>query len=81
MALKLKWTKRSKTSFDKVIRYLDNRFGGNTKKAFVRKSFTIIENLQEFPDLGTIEILDKNILLNFFDTRQNSNKKVFKTKG
>ena len=61
MALELKWTRRSKNSFDHTLQYLEERFGENVSVVFIRKTFAIIEILKEFPQIGTIEVEEKEI--------------------
>jgi plasmid stabilization system protein ParE len=61
MALKTKWTKKAKSNFDNIVNYLDLEFGEKTASVFVKKSYAIIEHLQEFPKMGSVAIDSKNI--------------------
>jgi len=61
MAIKLRWSKRAKKNYNAILLYLELHFGEQTKEVFLRKSFAIIEILQEFPEIGTVEIRKKNI--------------------
>ena len=61
MALRVKWNKRAIKRFDEILKYIESEFGSRTAKAFVRRSFTIIETLQEYPELGSQEVADKKI--------------------
>jgi plasmid stabilization system protein ParE len=55
MALKIFWTKRALSNFDKIIDYLEKDFGDITTRTFVIKVHSFVDNLQEFPELGTIQ--------------------------
>ena len=61
MALKIFWTKRALNSFDKILNYVEEEFGETPTKAFAIKVHNFIENLQEFPELGTIQNVDHQI--------------------
>ncbi len=61
MALDIKWNKRAKNNFDKIIEYLILSFGEIKAKQFVRRSYSIIELLAEFPELGSLEEKEKKI--------------------
>ena len=61
MALNIKWTKRAQTNFGKIINHIEQTFGEKTAKAFVQKSFAIIEILSEYPQIGSIEISEKKV--------------------
>ena len=61
MALKIKWNKRAKSNFDKILKYLDLSFRERAAKAFAVRSYTIIEQLSKYPELGSLEVEDKNI--------------------
>lgn len=61
MALKVRWTKRASASFSKIVEYLEISFGERTAQSFVKRTFSIIENLSEFPAMGTIEVIEKKI--------------------
>ena len=61
MAQKVIWTKRANIRFNKIIDYLDQKWGSATTKNFVKKTYDIIEIISDHPELGTLEIPDKNI--------------------
>ena len=61
MALKLRWTKRAEKNFHDNLQYLNEQFGLNAAMAFVRQTFAILETIQKYPEIGTVEIKDKNI--------------------
>ena len=61
MILRVSWTKRSVNQFVQIQDYLESEFGLNIRNAFTKKFFVILENLQTFPELGTLEVRDKKI--------------------
>lgn len=61
MALKIKWNKRAKDNFDKILEYLELSFGQQTAKVFAKRSYIIIEQLSEYPELGSLEVENKQI--------------------
>jgi len=61
MAEKVVWTKRANVRFNKIIKYLDQKWGSATTENFVKKTYDIIELITDHPELGTLEKQDKNI--------------------
>ncbi|GLR18256.1 type II toxin-antitoxin system RelE/ParE family toxin [Portibacter lacus] len=61
MALKIIWNKRALNNFNKILDYLEHSFGEQTAKSFVVRSYNIIEQLSENPNLGSLELKAKNI--------------------
>lgn len=61
MALKIIWNKRAKVNFEKILEYLELSFGQQTAKTFARRSYNIIEQLSDYPELGSLEIKDKKV--------------------
>lgn len=55
MALRIFWTKRALNNFDTILNYIEEEFGESSTKAFALKVHNFIENLQDFPELGTIQ--------------------------
>jgi plasmid stabilization system protein ParE len=98
LALKIFWTIRAEKKFEKIIQYLLDTFGEKSARFFTKKVFMFLEILVDFPELGSIENIDRGIrgftltrqvnifysvsgekifLLDFFDNRQDPNKKRF----
>jgi plasmid stabilization system protein ParE len=98
LALKIFWTIRAEKKFEKIIQYLLDTFGEKSARVFTKKVFMFLEILVDFPELGSIENIDRGIrgftltrqvnifysvsgekifLLDFFDNRQDPNKKRF----
>ena len=61
MALKVFWTKRSLNNFDKILEYLEEEFGKTTSNLFAIKVHSFVDNLQYFPELGSIQNSEKQI--------------------
>ena len=61
MALEIKWSKRADTKFDKILDYLVLEFGENVTRIFVKKVYSFLEVLSEFPEIGTMENKEKEI--------------------
>lgn len=61
MAKKIVWTNRANIKFNKIIDYLELEWGNKVTSSFVSKTFNILDLISEHPDLGTMELTDKNI--------------------
>jgi plasmid stabilization system protein ParE len=61
MALKVVWSKRASTRFDQIIDYLQEEWGNQSVKIFVRKVFELADTLAEYPELGSVENAEKGI--------------------
>jgi plasmid stabilization system protein ParE len=98
MALEIFWTKGADRKFDKIIEYLSLQWNEQVTSTFIKKVYSFLDVLSEFPEIGTIENQEKGIrgfniakqinvfylvrdgkiiLLDFFDNRQNPQKKKF----
>jgi plasmid stabilization system protein ParE len=51
MARRVVWTKRATTNFKRIIVYLEDNWGLKVTRAFVKKSFKVIELLRRYPQL------------------------------
>ena len=61
MALTIYWSKKADEKFDQVIKYLVDEWGENVTRAFVRKVYDFLDILSEFPEIGTVENIERNI--------------------
>jgi plasmid stabilization system protein ParE len=61
MALKIEWSKRADNSFDRIIDFLQAEWGDQVVKAFVKKTYDFLEILVEFPEIGSIQVKERNI--------------------
>ena len=55
MALIIKWNKRSKTTFDKTVDYLENDWGVESAIKFVQKVNRVLILIQSYPEIGKKE--------------------------
>ena len=90
------WTRKSKTRFQSIDSYIHSEFGKSSSTKFRNKVLNFLDLLSKFPELGTVEVVDKQIygfqisrqtrifyrikkdrivLLTFFDSRQNPDKR------
>jgi plasmid stabilization system protein ParE len=61
MARRVVWTKRATTNFKRIIIYLEDNWGSKVTRDFVKKSFRVIELIQDYPQLGSLEDREKGI--------------------
>lgn len=61
MARKIIWTKRANQRFNKIVTYLESKWGERVTREFVTLTFSLIEVLSEQPEIGTLENKEKNI--------------------
>jgi plasmid stabilization system protein ParE len=62
MALTIVWSRRASLKFDQIISYLIVEWGEKSTKEFFIKVFEFLETLSEYPEIGSIENKEKNIL-------------------
>ncbi|HRX12891.1 MAG TPA: type II toxin-antitoxin system RelE/ParE family toxin [Draconibacterium sp.] len=61
MALTLYWSTRADKKFDEIIEYLLQEWDETVTKAFVKKVYDFLDILVEFPEIGSIEHVERNI--------------------
>ena len=61
MALEIEWSGRADKKFDKILEYLQEKWGAKATKTFVRKVYDFLDLVVEFPEMGTLEDKRKNI--------------------
>ena len=61
MALKIVWSRKADRKFDKIIQYLENEWGKNVAKTFIKRTYEFLDLLAEFPEIGSIEHSEKQI--------------------
>ncbi len=61
MALTLYWSTRADKKFDEIIEYVLQEWGETVTKAFVKKVYDFLDILIEFPEIGSIEHVERNI--------------------
>ena len=55
------WNRRASDSFNAIIQYLENEWGGNVTKDFVNRTYRLLDLLAANPEMGSIEHHDKQI--------------------
>lgn len=78
--MKIIWTTRkSRNRFADILDYIEKDFGESARQHFRTKTkeFTIL--LKEFPQMGALEIRDKN--LRGFQLTKQTNKNILQSKG
>jgi plasmid stabilization system protein ParE len=61
VALTIFWTKRADKKFDKIILYLQEEFGENVTRSFVKRVYELLDVLSEFPEMGNFQHEEKEI--------------------
>jgi len=65
------WNRRASDSFDAIIQYLENEWGGRVTKDFVKRTYHILDLLAANPEMGAIEHYEKQIR-GFLITKHNT---------
>ena len=61
MALEILWTSIADRKFDKITEYLLKEWNPKVTESFVKKVYDTLDTLAEFPDIGTLEHIEKGI--------------------
>lgn len=59
--MKIVWARTARNRFADILDYIDKEFGGAARQHFKIKTKEFTTLLREFPEIGTLEIRDKNI--------------------
>lgn len=59
--MRLIWTKKARDRFADILDYIEKEFGATARKQFRTKTKEFTKLLKEFPEMGTLEISDKNL--------------------
>jgi plasmid stabilization system protein ParE len=59
--MRIFWTKRSKNRFQDITEHLKSAFGIKTSEGFKIRVLDFLELLSKFPELGSLEVPDKEI--------------------
>jgi plasmid stabilization system protein ParE len=54
-------TKRAKANFDYILDYLKENWNEKVSKAFIQKTVDTFDLLEAFPELGQIDVAEKQI--------------------
>jgi plasmid stabilization system protein ParE len=61
MALEIFWSKRADNKFDRILDHISSEWGERVTSAFVKKVYDFLDILVEFPEIGTLENVEKDI--------------------
>lgn len=61
MAFDVKFTKKAELDFEIILHYVENEFGSQTAIHFKNLIIEFASLLQNFPEIGSLELVDKNI--------------------
>lgn len=83
--MELVWTKRAQKKFSEILDHIEDEFGSVARQSFRSKTRDFTALLVQFPEMGPLEIMNKNlfyrikkdrvIILTFFDSRQDPKKR------
>ena len=59
--MRILWTKKSQSRFQEIKTYILTEYGELPSAKFRNKVFDFLELLERFPELGTLEVAEKNI--------------------
>ena len=59
--MRVVWTKTAQKRLQEILVYIQEEFGDNAKQQFRSRTMDFTMILQEFPEMGTLEIKAKNL--------------------
>ena len=59
--MSISFTKRAQNNYNSLKNYLLEEWGKSTESAFEQKTIDFLDLLKEFPEMGSIELPDKQI--------------------
>ena len=59
--MKLVWTEKAQQRIGEVLEYIEREFGAKARQIFIEKTQDFTRILIEFPEMGTLEIKEKNL--------------------
>jgi plasmid stabilization system protein ParE len=59
--MKLVWTEKAQQKIGEVLEYIEREFGAKARQIFLEKTQDFTRILIEFPEMGTLEIKEKNL--------------------
>jgi plasmid stabilization system protein ParE len=59
--MKLVWTEKAQRRIGEVLEYIEREFGAKARQIFLEKTQYFTRILIEFPEMGTLEIKEKNL--------------------
>jgi plasmid stabilization system protein ParE len=59
--MKLVWTEKARRRMGEILEYIEREFGAKARQTFREKTQDFTRILTEFPEMGTLEIKEKNL--------------------
>ncbi len=59
--MKLVWTEEAQRRMGEILEYIEREFGAKARQTFREKTQDFTRILTEFPEMGTLEIKEKNL--------------------
>lgn len=61
MAFKIVWTKRAVKKFEEIVEYLTKKWSSKVADKFVDTTFKTLDTLENYPEIGSLEVPERNI--------------------
>lgn len=61
MKFKVSFAAKAQADFDAIINYIETEFGPNSSSVFKKQIFDFATLMETFPEIGSIEVKEKNI--------------------
>jgi plasmid stabilization system protein ParE len=59
--MRVVWTTKAQKRFAEILDYIQLKFGNTARQSFILKTKDFTRLLSEFPEIGTLEIKEKNL--------------------
>ena len=59
--MKIFFTKRAEIDFITIKKFIEIKWGIRVSEAFETKTFDFLDLLEDFPEMGSLEVKEKNI--------------------
>ncbi|MDP4809938.1 MAG: type II toxin-antitoxin system RelE/ParE family toxin [Saprospiraceae bacterium] len=59
--MKLVWTEKAQQRIGEILEYIEREFGAKARQTFREKTQDFTRILIQFPEMGTLEIKEKNL--------------------
>lgn len=59
--MKLVWTEKAEQRIGEILEYIEREFGAKARQTFREKTQDFTRILMEFPEMGALEIKEKNL--------------------
>ncbi len=59
--MKIYWTKKSKSRFQEIKKYIEKEFGFSVSERFQNRVLSLLDLLEKYPGIGSLEVPEKEI--------------------